>query len=124
MKWTVPLGFIYVPFFRQEKGLAAVLVPGGALEALNSDEDKIRLVLNRRKGFIKLALRFGVNLVPTFSFGENFIYDQVKAEKGKELQKLHFYFLTFELNDLSVFFFQGATFATANIAINGDFHLI
>ena len=73
------------PFsFRQEKGLAAVLVPGGALEALNSDEDKIRLVLNRRKGFIKLALRFGVNLVPTFSFGENFIYDQVKAEQGKE----------------------------------------
>ena len=71
--------------FRQEKGLAAVLVPGGALEALNSDEDKIRLVLNRRKGFIKLALRFGVNLVPTFSFGENFIYDQVKAEQGKEI---------------------------------------
>ena len=61
------------------------MVPGGALEALNSDEDKIRLVLNRRKGFIKLALRFGVNLVPTFSFGENFIYDQVKAEQGKEI---------------------------------------
>ena len=72
-------------FLRQEKGLAAILVPGGALEALNSDEDKIRLVLNRRKGFIKLALRFGVNLVPTFSFGENFIYDQVKAEQGKEI---------------------------------------
>ena len=94
------------------------------LEALNSDEDKIRLVLNRRKGFIKLALRFGVNLVPTFSFGENFIYDQVKAEQGKELQKLHFHFLTFELNDLNVFLFQGATFATANIAINCDYHLI
>merc|ERR550532_3278729 len=72
--------------FKQEKGLAAVLVPGGALEALNSDEDKIQLVLNRRKGFIKLALRFGVNLVPTFSFGENFIYDQVKAENGTFLR--------------------------------------
>ena len=84
------------PFsFRQEKGLAAVLVPGGALEALNSDEDKIRLVLNRRKGFIKLALRFGVNLVPTFSFGENFIYDQVKAEQGIEklFDILHFFIL-------------------------------
>jgi len=71
---------------RQEKGVAAVLVPGGALEALNSDKDKIRLVLNRRKGFIKLALRFGVNLVPTFSFGENFIYDQVKSENGTLLR--------------------------------------
>ena len=45
---------------KQEKGMAAVLVPGGALEALNSDKDQIRLVLNRRKGFIKLALRYSV----------------------------------------------------------------
>ena len=57
-------------------------MPGGALEALNSDPDKIRLVLNRRKGFVKLALKHGVDLVPTFSFGEAFIYDQVKSEKG------------------------------------------
>ena len=74
---------------KKEKGLAAVLIPGGALEALNvnSDKDKIRLVLNRRKGFIKLALRFGVSLVPTFSFGENFIYDQFKPENGSLLQR-------------------------------------
>ena len=45
---------------KQEKGMAAVLVPGGALEALNSDKDQIRLVLNRRKGFIKLALRYNI----------------------------------------------------------------
>ena len=45
---------------KEEKGMAAVLVPGGALEALNSDKDQIRLVLNRRKGFIKLALRYSV----------------------------------------------------------------
>ena len=66
-----------------------MLIPGGALEALNvnSDKDKIRLVLNRRKGFIKLALRFGVSLVPTFSFGENFIYDQVKPESGSLLHR-------------------------------------
>lgn len=69
-------------FKRQEKGVAAVLVPGGALEALNSDESMIRLVLNRRKGFIKLALRYGVDLVPTFSFGEANIYDQVRSHDG------------------------------------------
>ena len=54
-------------------------MPGGALEALNADPNQIRLVLNRRKGFIKLALRFGSDLVPTFSFGETFIYDQVQT---------------------------------------------
>ena len=42
----------------------------------------MRLYLKRRKGFIKLALRFGVNLVPTLSFNEQFIYNQISAEEG------------------------------------------
>merc|ERR1719189_2316614 len=71
---------------KQDKGVAAVLIPGGALEALNDDEDKIRLVLNRRKGFVKLALRFGVDMVPTFSFGESRVYDQVQAHDGSRLR--------------------------------------
>ena len=68
---------------RIPKGQATVLVVGGALEAANSDKDCIRLVLNRRKGFIKLALRFGVDLVPTFSFGEHSIYGQVPSPVGE-----------------------------------------
>ena len=32
---------------KEPKGTVAVLAPGGCLEALNSDPDKIRLVLNR-----------------------------------------------------------------------------
>ena len=83
-------------FYRKDKGTASVLIPGGALEALNSDADRIRLVLNRRKGFIKMALRFGVDLVPSFSFGENFIYDQVKSQPGKVIlhfSKLSLYYL-------------------------------
>jgi hypothetical protein len=43
--------------YRIPKGQATVLVVGGALEAANSDKDCIRLVLHRRKGFVKLALR-------------------------------------------------------------------
>ena len=70
---------IILKYYRDKKGVASVLVPGGALEALNADPNQIRLVLNRRKGFIKLALRFGSDLVPTFSFGETFIYDQVQT---------------------------------------------
>ena len=74
-------------FFSRKKATASVLVPGGALEALNlnTDETQIRLILNRRKGFIKLALKHGVDLVPTFSFGENFIYDQTKTDTGNSI---------------------------------------
>ena len=64
------------------KGQATILVVGGALEACHGEKDCIKLVLNRRKGFIKLALRFGVDLVPTFSFGENSIYDIVSNPPG------------------------------------------
>jgi hypothetical protein len=69
--------------FSIPKGQVTVLVVGGALEAANSDKDCLKLVLNRRKGFVKLALRFGVDLVPTFSFGEYSIYDQVPNPVGK-----------------------------------------
>ena len=49
---------------------------------MEPQKKEIRLVLNRRKGFIKLALRFGVDLVPTFSFGEHLIFDQADNTKG------------------------------------------
>ena len=60
MIYLVPYKKGMEALLKQEKGMAAVLVPGGALEALNSDKDQIRLVLNRRKGFIKLALRYSL----------------------------------------------------------------
>ena len=42
---------------------------------------QVRLILKKKKGFVKLALKCGVSLVPTFSFGEASIYD--KVTKGK-----------------------------------------
>jgi len=69
-------------------GQVTVLVVGGAPEALNSDQGKIKLVLDCRKGFIKLALRFGVDLVPTFTFGENRVYDQMANPEGSRLRRL------------------------------------
>ncbi len=77
---------------RRDKGHATVLVVGGASEALNYDADEIRLVLNKRKGFIKLALRFGRDLVPIFSFGENFVYGQAPNPEGSRLRRFQTWF--------------------------------
>ena len=56
----------------------------GVLEAMNAGVGKtIKLVLQRRKGWIKLALRYGVDLVPTFSFGEHSIYEQKEIPEGE-----------------------------------------
>ena len=63
------------------------MVVGGASEALNYAEDAIELTIKKRKGFIKLALRFGRDLVPTFSFGEAFIYSQMANPKGSKLRR-------------------------------------
>ena len=64
------------------KNTVTILLPGGAHEARNWSKNEVKLYLNKRKGFIKLALRFGVDLVPTFSFNEQFIFNQIVAEKG------------------------------------------
>jgi len=58
-------------------GVAAILVVGGAREALFYSTEKNKITLYIRKGFIKIALRYGISLVPTFSFGEDKIYGHV-----------------------------------------------
>lgn len=79
------------------KGEAAILVVGGAEEALDAHPGKHVLTLNARKvpyprynilnlpypfqGFIKLALETGAQLVPCFGFGENDLYLQASNDK-------------------------------------------
>jgi len=89
----------------EPKGQATVLVPGGARESLNGDKDRIRLVLNKRKGFIKMALETGVSLVPTFSFGEQRVYDLVPNPPGSYLRRLQDWVLA--KTTIPLFFFMG-----------------
>ncbi|CAB4067354.1 MOGAT1 [Lepeophtheirus salmonis] len=58
---------------RNGKGLIHVLIVGGAMEAMNlgDHKDVHTLYLEKRKGFIKMAIRTGVDLIPSFTFGEN-----------------------------------------------------
>jgi len=60
-------------------GWSVALVPGGAQEALEAFNGTMRLVLLKRKGFIRVALRTGASLVPVLSYGENDLY---LAQKG------------------------------------------
>jgi len=69
-------------------GAASVLVVGGAAEAIHSQSNKLKLVLKSRKGFVKLAIKHGADLVPSFSFGETNIYSQVSAPEGSVIRNL------------------------------------
>lgn len=57
-------------------GRAITIVVGGARESLDAKPGTLKLVLRRRKGFVKLAIRTGADLVPVLGFGENELYDQ------------------------------------------------
>jgi 2-acylglycerol O-acyltransferase 2 len=82
-----------------------VISIGGAQESLFSRPGEYRIVIKKRKGFVKAALETGASLVPVFSFGEgkeksNFerkilmqkfvvdVYDQVEGPKLRKFQEL------------------------------------
>ncbi|RAK75994.1 diacylglycerol acyltransferase type 2A [Aspergillus fijiensis CBS 313.89] len=68
-------------------GRAITIVIGGARESLDALPHTLRLVLKRRKGFIKLAIRTGADLVPILAFGENDLYEQVRSEDHPIIHK-------------------------------------
>lgn len=61
-------------------GRAITIVIGGARESLDAKPYTMRLVLKRRKGFVKLAIQTGADLVPVLAFGENEIYEQLDTK--------------------------------------------
>ncbi|EIM22283.1 diacylglycerol acyltransferase [Wallemia mellicola CBS 633.66] len=73
---------------RKGPGNAITIVVGGAAESLNAHPGTSDLILKKRLGFIKIAIREGANLVPVFSFGENDIYQQLATEDGSTIHKL------------------------------------
>lgn len=69
-------------------GRAITIVVGGARESLDAKPYTLRLVLKKRKGFVKLAIRCGADLVPTLAFGENDIYDQLDTNRHPYIHRL------------------------------------
>jgi 2-acylglycerol O-acyltransferase 2 len=68
-------------------GRAITIVIGGARESLDAQPYSLRLILKRRKGFVKLAIRTGADLVPVLGFGENDLYDQLTPEEHPRIHK-------------------------------------
>lgn len=63
-------------------GTAITIVVGGAQESLLSRPHANDLVLKKRLGVFKIAMRQGAHLVPVYSFGENDIYQQIPNHPG------------------------------------------
>lgn len=62
----------------KEKGKAAVLMVGGAAESLYCKPGTYRIVLKKRKGFVKLALKNG--------FVKNLYYSYIYQIKNYHMQ--------------------------------------
>ncbi|GAB1311305.1 diacylglycerol O-acyltransferase 1 [Madurella fahalii] len=69
-------------------GRAVTIVIGGARESLEARPGVMHLLLAERKGFVKMALRTGADLVPVLAFGENDLYDQVSPKRHSKLHRL------------------------------------
>ncbi|KAJ8901089.1 hypothetical protein NDN08_004949 [Rhodosorus marinus] len=68
------------------KGNAVAIVVGGAAEALEASPGDYKLVLERRKGFVRMALETGASLVPVISFGENNLFKTMENPPGSKLR--------------------------------------
>ncbi|KAI0525845.1 diacylglycerol acyltransferase-domain-containing protein [Xylaria bambusicola] len=77
----------------QGMGRGVTIVVGGARESLEAQPGVMRLILNERKGFIKLAVRCGADLVPVLAFGENNLYDQLQPQQHPFVHKIQMFIL-------------------------------
>lgn len=75
---------------RSGPGQCVGLVVGGAEESMLAAPHTNDLLLSKRKGFVKIALRTGAGLVPVFGFGETNVYGKQEVPEwvNKLLQKL------------------------------------
>lgn len=70
---------------RTLKKKSCVLYAGGIAELFLTDDKEERLYINKRKGFIKVALQSGTAIIPLYLFGNT---TTLKVAKGKMIAKL------------------------------------
>ncbi|TGZ79404.1 DAGAT-domain-containing protein [Ascodesmis nigricans] len=86
LRRILPAG--WAPNPPSEGGRAITIVIGGARESLEAFPGRMRLVVKRRRGFLKIAMRERVGVVPVLAFGENDLYNQLVPTSTSLLSKL------------------------------------
>lgn len=87
-KWIIPkLGAVpanpEVAHEAFERGFNVLVYPGGEKEAFRPYKDKAKIEFYGRKGFIRLALKEGVPIIPIVSIGAHESY--IILDRGEEL---------------------------------------
>ncbi|XP_044756828.1 2-acylglycerol O-acyltransferase 2-like isoform X4 [Coccinella septempunctata] len=72
---------------RPEGGNVSGITVGGAVEAYFCKPGLNKLVLRKRKGFVRIALKTGSPLVPVYCFGETDLYSQWEIEENSLLDR-------------------------------------
>ncbi|GAB6029648.1 Diacylglycerol O-acyltransferase 2 [Chamberlinius hualienensis] len=66
---------------KKGKGNLVILLVGGVDEVAESKPNEMTILLKKRKGFVKLAITTGADLVPSITFGENEVFPKRSSEK-------------------------------------------
>ncbi|CAD0197391.1 unnamed protein product [Chrysodeixis includens] len=73
---------------KKYQGNCASMIIGGAAEALDAHPKEYKVILNRRKGFIRVAMKSGASLVPVFSFGETDLFHPPSNPENSLLRRV------------------------------------
>lgn len=73
---------------RAGTGNLLTIVVGGLAEADLSDMETLKIVITKRKGFIKKALIHGADIIPCIAFGENSVFKKVNLHPSTLMYKL------------------------------------
>ncbi|CDO95834.1 unnamed protein product [Kluyveromyces dobzhanskii CBS 2104] len=91
-----------------EKNYSIAIVIGGASESLLSQVGSTDVILNKRKGFVKLALQTGnVNLVPVYAFGETDCYKIFELKDNTKLGRMQIWLKETFSFTIPLFFARG-----------------
>jgi len=62
-----------------KKGASIAIQPGGVKEQMLTDESQEKAVFPANLGFIRMAIKYGMDLLPAYVFNENQLFNRVKG---------------------------------------------
>ncbi|XP_074651957.1 2-acylglycerol O-acyltransferase 1-like [Tubulanus polymorphus] len=80
--------FLHYVLDKNQRGTAVIIAVGGAYEVLDAHPGTMILTLQKRKGFIKIALKQGASLVPVLNYGDNDQLEQFSNPPGSTLRRI------------------------------------